>query len=190
MLLAGYACGSIPTGVMVGRYAGVDVRAVGSGNVGATNVARSAGRGAGIITLVVDVAKGALPVWVARWLGESPAVVALVGLAAVAGHLFPIFSRFRGGKGVATAAGVFLVLTPLALTLSCAAFALTIGAARIVSLASIVAVGILPIAAALIGYPTAVLTVAAVVAVAVWIAHRDNIRRLVNGTEPRFSRQP
>lgn len=186
MLLAGYLCGCIPTGVLVGRYAGVDVRAAGSGNVGATNVARTAGRAAGIITLVVDVAKGALPVSIARGLGEPPVTVALVGLAAVAGHLFPIFSRFRGGKGVATAAGVFLVLTPLALAVSFAAFALTIGAARIVSLASLVAVGILPVATALIGYPTSVLAVAVVIAVAVWIAHRDNIRRLLAGAEPSF----
>ena len=162
------------------------MRAAGSGNIGATNVARTAGRYAGIVTLLVDVAKGALPVCAARWLGEPSVTVALAGLAAFVGHLFPIFARFRGGKGVATAAGVFAVLAPIALAISLVAFVVAIGATRIVSLASLVAVSLLPFASALLGRPTSVVAVAAVVAVAVWIAHRDNVGRLLAGTEPRF----
>jgi acyl phosphate:glycerol-3-phosphate acyltransferase len=172
--------------VLVGRFVGVDVRAAGSGNIGATNVARTAGRSAGIITLLVDLAKGALPVLGARWLGESSAVVACAGLAAFAGHLFPVFARFRGGKGVATAAGVFAALAPAAVAVSVIGFALAIGATRIVSLASLIAVTLLPMTAAFLGEPSVVLAVATVIAVAVWIAHRDNVRRLLAGTEPRF----
>lgn len=186
MLLGGYLCGSLPTGVIVGRLAGVDVRATGSGNVGATNVARTAGRYAGLVTLLVDIAKGALPVWAARWTGESATIVALAGLAAFLGHLLPIFSRFRGGKGVATAAGAYIVLAPAALVVSLVAFALVVGSTRIVSLASLVAVTALPLTVALLGRRDPVLIVALVIALCVWIAHRDNVRRLIAGTEPRF----
>lgn len=170
----------------MGRFAGVDVRAAGSGNIGATNVARTAGRYAGLVTLLVDVAKGALPVWAARFIGETPTIVALVGCAAFVGHLFPIFSCFRGGKGVATAAGIFLVLAPAALAVSLMAFALTVASTRIVSLASLVAVTAMPLIVALLGHRDTVLLTATMIAVAVWIAHRDNVRRLVAGTEPRF----
>lgn len=170
----------------MGRLSGVDVRGAGSGNIGATNVARTAGRYAGLVTLFVDMAKGAFPVWAAGSIGESATVVALVGLAAFCGHLLPIFSRFRGGKGVATAAGVFVVLTPAAFVVSLVAFALVVGATRIVSLASLVAVTAVPLTIALLGRRDPVLLVAATIAVSVWIAHRDNVRRLISGTEPRF----
>jgi glycerol-3-phosphate acyltransferase PlsY len=176
----------VPTGVIVGRLAGIDVRAAGSGNIGATNVARTAGRSAGLITLLVDVAKGALPVWLARSIGEMPNTVALVGCAAFIGHLLPIFSRFRGGKGVATAAGIFILLAPVALILSLLGFAIVVAATRIVSLASLVAVTMMPVIVALQGRRDAVLITAMVITVAVWIAHRDNVRRLLAGTESRF----
>jgi glycerol-3-phosphate acyltransferase PlsY len=185
-VLAGYLCGSLPTGVLVGRLAGVDVRATGSGNIGATNVARTAGRYAGLVTLFVDVAKGALPVWLARTTGASASVVALVGLAAFLGHLFPIFSRFRGGKGVATAAGVFIVLAPAALIVSLVAFVLVVATTRIVSLASLAAVTVMPLTVVLLGTRDGVLVTATMIAGAVWIAHRDNVGRLIAGTEPRF----
>jgi glycerol-3-phosphate acyltransferase PlsY len=172
--------------VIVGRLAGIDVRAAGSGNVGATNVARTVGRHAGLATLLIDIAKGALPVWIARGLGESVAVSALAGLAAVLGHLLPVFSRFRGGKGVATAAGVFAVLAPVALGFGLVTFALVVGRSRIVSLASLAAMAILPLPVLLLGYPRPILLVSITVAICVGGAHRDNLRRLHAGTEPRF----
>jgi glycerol-3-phosphate acyltransferase PlsY len=176
--------------VLVGRLVGVNVRAAGSGNVGATNVARTAGRYAGLATLLIDIAKGALPVWLARTLGESAVVSALAGLAAVLGHLLPVFSRFRGGKGVATAAGVFAVLAPVALGLSCITFAVVFSRSRIVSLASLAAIALLPLAVLMLGYPGTVLLIAVTVAMCVSIAHRDNLGRLRAGTEPRFQSGP
>jgi glycerol-3-phosphate acyltransferase PlsY len=188
LILGGaYLCGSLPTGVLVGRLAGVDVRAKGSGNVGATNVARTAGRWAGLVTLMIDIAKGALPVWVARATGASAVLSALAGLAAVVGHLLPVFSRFRGGKGVATAAGVFALLAPAALGLCVATFVLVVRRSGIVSLASIVAMAILPLAVLLIGHPPPTVFVSIAIALCVVAAHRDNLRRLHAGTEPRFA---
>src|SRR5512137_623227 len=109
----GYLLGSIPFGVLIARGAGdVDLRRVGSGNIGATNVLRAVGKGAAALTLIGDIGKGALAVGLARWADASAAVVAAVGLAAVLGHLFPVWSEFRGGKGVATTLGVVLGVSP------------------------------------------------------------------------------
>ena len=110
-----YLIGSIPTGCILGKAAGVDVRTAGSGNIGATNVARVMGKGSGLLTLIADVAKGLLPALVARQMAFNDAAVAVVGAAAFLGHLFPVFLKFRGGKGVATAFGVLLVLAPQAM---------------------------------------------------------------------------
>lgn len=170
----------------MGRLVGVDVRADGSGNVGATNVARTAGRSAGLVTLVIDIAKGAIPVWCAHAVGASSMVVALAGLAAFCGHLWSVFSGFRGGKGVATAAGVFLVLAPASLLISALAFAAVYAIARIVSLASLTAVTLLPAVIAFRGSGGSVLWLSLAIALIVWVAHRENVGRLLAGTEGRF----
>ena len=181
-----YLAGSIPTGVLLARRAGVDVREVGSGNVGATNVARTAGKGLGALTLFGDAAKGALPVAAARWLGASDAVVAASGVAAVLGHVFSIFLGLRGGKGVATALGVLLALALAATPIPLVAFALTFALSRIVSLASIVAVLTAPPAVAWLDYSLPIVVAASAIAgVIVW-KHRENVARLRAGTEPRF----
>ncbi len=164
----------------------MDVRASGSGNIGATNVARTAGLGLGVLTLVVDVAKGALPVVVARRLGLGPATTAAVGLAAMYGHIFSVFAGFRGGKGVATVAGVFAALAPLALMGSLTFFVAVALRWRIVSLASLVAGIAMPILAVVLDYPATIVMAAIVAGVTVVATHRDNIRRIINGTEPRF----
>src|SRR5258706_8084866 len=114
VLVASYLAGSIPTGVLLGRLRGIDPRAHGSGNIGATNVARTLGKGLGVLTLVIDCAKGAGPVLVTRALDLPAEWVAAAGGAAVLGHVFPVWLRFKGGKGVATALGVFLSLAPAA----------------------------------------------------------------------------
>src|SRR5215471_18099936 len=136
VVVLAYLCGSIPTGVLIAKNMGVDVRKVGSGNIGATNVARSVGKKAGLLTLLGDAAKGLFPVLVVRMLdlGETP--LACSAVAALLGHLFSPFLGFSGGKGVATGLGVFLGLAPQAILLALLFFAITFAISRIVSLAS------------------------------------------------------
>src|SRR3989338_5557219 len=134
-----YLLGSIPTGFVVGSLSGIDIRRAGSGNVGATNVARVVGKAQGLLTLLGDVAKGFIPVYLAYRLGLTQAMTAAAALAAVLGHLYPVFLKFRGGKGVATALGVFLGLAPMAAVVLIFIFSCVAVASRIVSLASILA---------------------------------------------------
>ena len=188
-----YLAGSFPTAYLVGRARGVDVGRAGSGNYGATNVFRTLGRGPAIVALVVDVAKGWLPVaLLPRWLAPGavgPATFAvLLAIAAVLGHVFPVFLRFRGGKGVGTAAGAFLALAPWALLLAVVAWLAVLAWRRIVSLASLAgAVVLLAAVAALHAedwertWPLVALTTA-LCAFVFW-THRENIRRLVRGEE-------
>ena len=186
MVAVAYLCGSLPFGVWVGRWAGVDVRYAGSGNIGATNVARTAGRRAGLLTLVGDVAKGALPTVLARLLFVDAWVIALVGLAAVCGHLFSVFLRFSGGKGVATAFGVFVILTPVAAVLSAVVFTAAAISTRYVSLASMLGALSLPVTAVACSYPISSCIAAALVSTIVILRHRDNLSRLFRGAEPQF----
>jgi glycerol-3-phosphate acyltransferase PlsY len=178
-----YLAGSIPTGLLLTRRIGVDPRRAGSGNIGATNVLRTAGARLGAATLLGDVAKGAIPTLLAIVLGAGERAASTIGLAAFLGHLFPPWLRFRGGKGVATALGVALVLDPWAACAGVAAFAAVIATSGFVSLASIL--GATACAVALWarehpGWP-------AVVAMALLILarHHANLRRLAAGTEPR-----
>ena len=178
--------GSVPVGFILGSRSGIDVREAGSGNVGATNVARVVGKRQGILTLVADTAKGFLPVILAMQLGASLAATVLVGAAAFLGHLYPIFLKFKGGKGVATALGVFLAVAPLATLVLVALFAVTVLASRIVSLSSILTAVAAPIIFWLFSYPPLVVGMAAFIALAITCRHRSNIRRMMNGSEPRF----
>jgi glycerol-3-phosphate acyltransferase PlsY len=166
---------------------GVDVRSAGSGNIGATNVGRTVGALPGILTLLLDIAKGALPVWLVGRYGAAPAGLALVGFSAIVGHLLPVFSRFRGGKGVATTFGVFLVLAPDAAGIVLLAFAIVVLATRLVSLASLTAAAVLPVALAALGDVGPRLWLAVVVAALIATTHRDNLRRLLSGEEIPFS---
>jgi glycerol-3-phosphate acyltransferase PlsY len=186
VLLAAYLLGSIPSGVWLARSVGIDPRQTGSGNIGATNVARAAGARLGIATLICDALKGAVAVALAL-LASGPAwLPAATAIAAILGHLFSCFLRFRGGKGVATALGSFLVLTPLATLLSVALFVATVRAFRYVSLASLIAAASLPVLA--IALRTSPFNSAAASAAALLIIarHHENIRRLRAGTEPRL----
>jgi glycerol-3-phosphate acyltransferase PlsY len=186
LIVLAYLCGSIPTGVLVSRRRGVDPRDIGSGNIGATNVARAAGRTAGVVTLAGDAAKGLIPVLVASRLGVTQPALTLVGLAAFLGHLYSCFLGFEGGKGVATALGVFLGLAPLGTAVLIAIFLLVLGVTRYVSLASMVATGISAPLLLVLGYPRPTVVAALVVGVLVTLRHRDNIRRLRFRTEPRI----
>lgn len=186
LIVAAYLCGCIPSGVLFARTAGVDVRRAGSGNVGATNVARTAGLRLGLATLLVDTMKGLVPVVVARWLAAGDTAAAAAGLAAVLGHLFPVTLGFAGGKGVATALGVSLALYPLATVPTVGAFAVTLAASGFVSLASLVASALAPLCVWALGYPTPFVSVAAATAVLIVARHGDNVGRLLSGTEPKL----
>ena len=185
LITAAYLCGSVPTGVVAGRAVGVDVRRTGSGNIGATNVARTAGLRPAVLTLLGDLLKGLLPSLLARFTLANHWQIAAVGLAAFFGHVFSVFLRFSGGKGVATGCGVFIALAPLAAAASAAVFVITVAATRYVSVASLLAALALPAATATLGYPSALVTAAFVVALTVVVRHRSNLSRLRLGSEPR-----
>ena len=180
-ILIGYAVGSLPIAYLVAqrRAGGIDLRRVGSGNVGATNVYRTAGLGAAIAVMIADMGKGAAAVWLAG--GGANAVAA--GVAAVIGHIYPVWLGFKGGKGVATASGVFAVLTPVPTLLAAATFALVVARTRFVSLGSIVATIVLPIAEWLTPGRLAVDIGATMVALLILFRHRGNAARLLSRTE-------
>lgn len=192
--VAAYLLGSIPFGLLLSKlFGGSDVRKVGSGNIGATNVARAAGPVAGILTLMLDAAKGAAAVWLAaRFANQSATWMIVAGLAALIGHCFPVWLRFHGGKGVATAAGVFLMLCPLALLGALILFILVVVFWRYVSLASISAAAAIPLLVYFLwaphhAPPLAVTFGSLAAAILVVYKHDANIQRLVEGREPHFS---
>jgi len=191
--IAAYLLGSIPFGLLFAwLFSGPDVRAAGSGNIGAANVARVVGKSAGILTLIFDAGKGSAAVWLAaRYSEENAAWMMIAGIAALAGHCFPVWLKFRGGKGVATAAGVFLILSPLATLGAVLLFLAIVCSWRYVSLGSISAATAMPLLIYFLwapGHapplPVSFGTLLAAVLI-VW-NHRANIQRLVAGEEPRF----
>jgi glycerol-3-phosphate acyltransferase PlsY len=186
VIAASYLIGSIPTGLLLGRAYGIDIRKEGSGNIGATNLYRTVGRKVGIITLIGDCLKGLLPVTLVKLSSLPPEFAAWVGLAAFCGHVFSVFLKFKGGKGVATALGVFLALAPLAVAIALALFACLMFLWRYVSLGSISAAAAMPLAVFFLGGSRTVTVVTFVIAVIVIIRHRENIKRLVSGTESKF----
>ncbi|MGZ8424532.1 MAG: glycerol-3-phosphate 1-O-acyltransferase PlsY [Candidatus Binatia bacterium] len=186
LIVFAYLLGSIPTGYILGKIAGVDVRQVGSGNVGATNVARAVGKWQGVLTLLADAMKGMLPAAIGLTMMLPSAAIAALSAAAFLGHLYPIFLNFRGGKGVATALGALLVIAPLASLLLVAIFAAVVFPTRLVSLSSIVAAASAPFALWLFLQPRAIVLLGAFLAAMIVWRHRGNIQRLRAGTEPRF----
>lgn len=193
---AAYLIGSVPSGYLLGRLHRIDVRSSGSGNIGATNVARSVGTSAGVLTLGIDMAKGALPVLLVDLLDSvssgsaSPAqhlrTQIVAALFAVGGHVFSVFLRFRGGKGVATTLGALAALAPAVALVAVAAFGITLAATRIVSLASLVATAAAPIGAVLLGSPGGIVAACAALALLIAARHHENLARLRAGTEPRI----
>ncbi len=188
-IVLAYLIGAIPCGIVLTRLFGKeDIRQAGSGNIGATNVYRVAGRGLGIATLIGDALKGVLPtLFAAQATGFSPAQVALIAAATFLGHLYPVYLGFKGGKGVATALGIFLVLSPKAVLIAFAVFALVLWKWRYISLGSISAAAAIPwLVLAFEG--SAWLFVATLfIAAMVIVRHRGNIERLRNGSENKFN---
>ncbi len=181
-----YLLGSIPTGLLLGKLYGIDVRKEGSGNIGATNLYRTVGRKVGIITLIGDCLKGLLPVVLAWKLGLLEPMQAWVGLAAFCGHVFSVFLLFKGGKGVATALGVFLALAPLAVLGALAVFILLVAIWRYISLGSIAAAAVMPLMVWYMPHTQQLLIATTLIAAVVIIKHHTNISRLVAGTESKF----
>jgi acyl phosphate:glycerol-3-phosphate acyltransferase len=182
-VLVGYLAGSVPFAYLLARRAGIDVRRAGSGNVGAANVLRTAGTWRGVIVMALDVAKGLGAVALAQQATGHGPVIAATGAAAVVGHIYPVWLRFQGGKGVAVAAGVFGMLAPAATAVAGGIFLATVWITRYVSLGSIAATLALPPAAWLAGAPDAVVLSAVATAALILFRHRTNLRRLASGTE-------
>jgi acyl phosphate:glycerol-3-phosphate acyltransferase len=184
LIAIGYGLGSIPTGLLIARWqTGMDIRQHGSGNIGMTNVLRAVGKGAAALTLVGDLAKGVIPVLLARaWL-TSPWSIGLVALAAIIGHMYPLFAGFHGGKGVATTLGVFIPLLPGPLLIAFVVWVSCVAFRRQVSIGSLAAAACLPMVALLWGSPAAYVLYALMAAALIWYRHRDNIQRLLAGTE-------
>ena len=183
--MGGYLIGSIPVGVLVGRAFGFDPRAVGSGNVGMTNVARAGGKVAAAITFAGDLLKGLVPVELGRAVGLNHGGLAVVAFAALIGAIASIFLNFTGGRGVATSLGLWIALAPLPAAIAAAVFLLIVALTRIVSLASIgAAIAIVPAVAAR-GCPRPYILLAIAVSGLVLLRHRANISRLIAGQEPR-----
>jgi acyl phosphate:glycerol-3-phosphate acyltransferase len=187
LILFAYLTGSIPIGVLLARLKGKDPRKTGSGNIGATNVMRSAGKTLGIITLIGDILKGFVPTFIAIRLGMPAFIIALVGLVAFSGHLFPIFLKFQGGKGVATGAGVFLAINPLVIFISFMIFVIAFLIWKYVSLGSLLGTVVIPLSFTLLKAPLEYIVLSLLIACGVFIKHKDNIKRLLAGTENKVS---
>jgi glycerol-3-phosphate acyltransferase PlsY len=188
VLIIVYLIAAIPTGVVLTRLmGGADVRQQGSGNIGATNVYRVAGKMAGILTLSGDILKGFLPLLACKtWLSPTPAQLGAAGAMAIVAHCYPVYLKFKGGKGIATALGIFLVISPQAVLFALGVFLLTVVATRYISLGSILAALSVPLLILMFGYPQPIFLATLFIAILVIWRHRSNIKRLLDGTENRF----
>ena len=186
-IVLAYLIGSVPFALLFARrWGATDLRTFGSGNLGAANVLRASGVRVGVIVAVLDVAKGAASVALAMRVSDGPLAPAAAGFAAVIGHIYPVWLKFKGGKGVATACGVFSVLTPLAVPPSLAVFLVTVWLTKYISLGSILATVALPSIAYATGAPAAAVVAAWAAAAVILFRHRGNVVRLVGGTERCF----
>ncbi len=188
LVILGYLAGSIPTGLLLTMaFSDVDPRNEGSRNIGATNILRTAGKKLGVLTLVGDCLKGLIPVLLALWLMRSDAWVGLIALSAFAGHLFPVFLKFKGGKGVATALGVYLGIAPLAVLIDAGVFFGVVLKWRFVSLGSLTAAAVMPILIAISTESKPYVITSLIIAGLIYYRHQDNIRKLFAGSENRLS---
>ena len=185
LILFAYLMGSIPTGVVLAKVYGVkDITKEGSGNIGATNVGRVVGKKAGIITLIGDALKGAVPILAVMTIsGKVEWLISAAALAAFIGHIYPVFNGFKGGKGVATALGIFLTISPLSALAAALAFILLVALFRYVSLGSIVAAGLMPAFVGIFSCSTFYISLSAIIGGIVIYRHKDNILRLLKGQE-------
>ena len=189
LVIGGYLAGSIPTGVILASFFSTkDIRQEGSGNIGATNVYRVLGAKLGTLTLAGDVLKGAVPVVLTRYLLGGEMWVAAVALATFLGHLYPLFLKFRGGKGVATALGIFLVIVPLMVPFLIVVFFLVVLKWKYVALGSLTAAALMPVFLCLAGYSIVYVNLSLAMGCLIFYRHRGNIKRLREGTEKKVSR--
>jgi glycerol-3-phosphate acyltransferase PlsY len=187
IVIVAYLIGSVPFALILARrWGAVDLRRIGSGNLGAANVARASGVKAGVLVAVLDITKGAVSVMLAERFGDHAAAPAAAGLAAIAGHIYPVWLRFRGGKGVATACGVFSVLTPFAIPPALGIFAVTVWLTKYISLGSMLASVALPPIAYATGSPAPAVAAAFAASAIIVFRHRSNLVRLRTGTERRI----
>ena len=188
IMIAIYLIAAIPTGVVIARLmGGEDVRQKGSGNIGATNVYRVAGKLAGVLTLVGDTLKGFLPLLAFKtWLEPTPTQLGIASAVAILGHCYPVYLKFKGGKGVATALGIFLVISPKAVFFALIVFILTVAITRYISLGSVLAALSAPLVILLLNHPQPIFLATLFIAALVIWRHNSNIRRLLDGTENRF----
>jgi len=191
LTIIAYLFGALPFGLLVANTRGVDIRSQGSGNIGATNVYRCVGKGWGIFTLLLDALKGFIPAFVFPMVGDfDPGYGVLFGIVAIIGHTFPVYLKFKGGKGVATSAGVFLGVAPMAVAVAIACWAVCMAVSRYVSLSSIVAAIAVAIVVWVQGDKGLVVKLALTLmsVLVIWL-HRANVKRLLNGTESRFGKK-
>jgi glycerol-3-phosphate acyltransferase PlsY len=186
-LAGSYLIGAIPFGLLFSKGSGIDIRTQGSKNIGATNVTRLLGKKVGAMTLACDMLKGFLPMFITALVVENDSgrelIIALCGAASVLGHMFPVYLRFKGGKGVATALGAFLYLAPLAVIGCIAVFAFSVALSGFVSLGSLLGSMSMLVWLLVLQVPTWKLGLAGFIVVMIWIKHRENISRLLSGTE-------
>ena len=183
-----FLLGSLPTGLLIAKVRGVNLKEVGSGNIGATNVLRTTGKWAALITLIGDSAKGAVAVLIARYYGVGVFFEGVVGLCAVLGHNFSLFLKFRGGKGVATSLGVLTIYSPQTGLFTIIIWLMTVLITRYSSLGALVSFGLLPLSVSILDSKEKV-PVLLMMTLLIFVRHKDNIRRIIKGTEPRIGAQ-
>lgn len=186
LIILSFFIGSIPTGLLIAKTKGIDLRKVGSGNIGATNVLRAVGKEEALFTLIGDIAKGALPVAVGKFFGLGVFEVGIVGLSAIVGHNFSLFLKFKGGKGVATSIGVLLAFSPHVALLTIIFWLLVAKWTRYSSLSALIAFGLLPLSIYMLDYSKEKMIIAVAIAGLIFIRHIANIKRLVQGTESKI----
>jgi len=188
ILIVIYLVAAIPTGIVLAKVMGYeDVRDKGSGNIGATNVYRVAGKLAGVLTLAGDILKGFLPLLACKtWLAPTPNQLGIACAMAIVGHCYPVYLKFRGGKGIATALGIFLVISPTAVLGAAIVFGITVATTRFISLGSVLAAMSAPLLVLMLNEPQPIFLATVFIAALIIWRHRSNIKRLIDGSEDRF----
>lgn len=188
-IIISYLIGSIPTGLLIAKSKGKDLRKIGSGNIGATNVLRALGKEAALFTLLGDAAKGIIPVTAGKFLGWGIAEIGIFGIAAILGHNFSLFLKLKGGKGVATSIGVLLAFSAHAALLTITIWILAAKRTRYSSLSALIAFGLLPLSIYMLDYSKEKMIIGTVITALVFIMHKANIKRLIEGTESKIGQK-
>lgn len=189
LIMLSFIIGSIPTGLLIAKSKGIDLRKIGSGNIGATNVMRALGKEAALLTLAGDMAKGAVPVAIAQALSLGVMDQGILGLAAILGHNFSLFLKFKGGKGVATSLGVLLIFSPHVALFTIVIWLLAVKWGEYSSVGALTAFGLLPLSMYMIDYSEEKIIIAVAITSLIYIRHIPNIKRLIKGTEGKISKK-